>query len=266
MPTRALRTAASGMYAQELNIEVIANNIANINTTGYKKNKAEFQDLMYQQVNVSPVNSTGNDVNGVSSNTIQIGNGVQPTSTEKIFSQGDITATNNQLDCAIQGDGFFQVRRSDGTYAYTRDGSFQVNSEGKIVTSSGYVLDPGLTLDSSALSVSIAKDGTVTVNQVGGSSYVLGNVQLARFLNPGGLKSIGDNLYEQSEASGTPIIGTPGSDGFGTINQGYLESSNVDIVEEMIAMISAQRAYEINSKTVQTVESMMQMANNLKTS
>ncbi len=266
MPTRALRTAASGMYAQELNIEVIANNIANINTTGYKKNQAEFQDLMYQQVNVSPVNSAASNVNGVASDTLQIGNGVQPTSTEKIFSQGDITSTNNQLDCAIQGDGFFQVRRSDGTYAYTRDGSFQVNSQGEIVTSSGYVLDPGLTLDSNALSVSIAKDGTVTVNEVGGGTNVIGNIQLARFLNPGGLKSIGDNLYEQSEASGTPIIGTPGQDGFGTVNQGYLEASNVDIVQEMIAMISAQRAYEINSKTVQTVDNMMQMANNLKTS
>ncbi len=266
MPTRALRTAASGMYAQEMNIEVIANNIANINTTGYKKNQAEFQDLMYQQVNVSPVNSSTGNVNGVSSDTLQIGNGVQPTSTEKIFSQGDITATNNQLDCAIQGDGFFQVRKGDGTYAYTRDGSFKVNSEGEIVTSSGYVLDPGLTLDSNVLSVSIAKDGTVTANEVGGGSNVIGNIQLARFLNPGGLKSIGDNLYTQSEASGTPIIGTPGQDGFGTVNQGYLESSNVDIVQEMIAMISAQRAYEINSKTVQTVENMMQMANNLKTS
>ena len=265
MPTRALRTAASGMYAQELNIEVISNNIANINTTGFKKNRAEFQDLMYQQVNVSPVNSSAQGVNGVSSDTIQIGNGVQPTSTEKIFTQGDITPTNNQLDCAIQGDGFFQVRKSDGTYAYTRDGSFKVDSEGKIVTSSRYILDPGLTLDSNALGVSIAKDGTVTVNEVGGSSNVLGNIQLARFMNPGGLKSLGDNLYAQTQASGTPIIGTPGADGFGEINQGYLESSNVDIVEEMISMIAAQRAYEINSKTVQTVENMMQMANNLKT-
>ena len=264
MPTRALRTAASGMYAQELNIEVISNNIANINTTGYKKNKAEFQDLMYQQVNVNPVNSSEPGVNNSPVNSIQIGNGVEPTSTAKIFTQGDITPTNNQMDLAIQGDGFFQVRKSDGSYAYTRDGSFKINSNGEFVTSSGYVLDPPLTLDANATGVTIAKDGTVTVQETGGSSYELGNIELARFMNPGGLKALGDNLYAQTEASGTPIIGTPGKDGFGEINQGYLESSNVDIVEEMISMIAAQRAYEINSKTVQTVQDMMQMANNLK--
>ncbi len=264
MPTRALRTAASGMYAQELNIEVISNNIANINTTGFKKNQAEFQDLMYQQVNVNPVNSAVQGVAQNSSTTIQVGNGVQPTADEKIFTQGDVTQTNNQLDLAIQGDGFFQVLKPDGTYAYSRDGSFQVNADGKIVTSSGYALDPPITLDQNSLSVSIGKDGTVTAQQVGGSSKVIGNIELARFMNPGGLKSLGDNLYAQTDASGTPIIGTPNKDGFGSINQGYLESSNVDIVQEMIAMIAAQRAYEINSKTVQTVQDMMTMANNLK--
>ena len=264
MPTRALRTAASGMYAQELNIEVISNNIANINTTGYKKNKAEFQDLMYQQVSVNPVNSSTPGINTNPSNSIQVGNGVEPTSTAKIFTQGDITATNNQMDLAIQGDGFFQVRKDDGTYAYTRDGSFKVNADGKIVTSSGYVVDPELSLDENAVGLSVGKDGTVSVQEAGGSSYVLGNIELARFMNPGGLKALGNNLYSQTESSGTPIIGTPGKDGFGEINQGYLESSNVDIVEEMISMIAAQRAYEINSKTVQTVQDMMQMANNLK--
>ncbi len=266
MSTRALRTAASGMYAQEINIEVISNNIANINTTGYKKNRAEFQDLMYQTVNVDPVNSSTPGVVGQVTNEIQVGNGVQPTSTEKIFQQGDIVATNNQLDCAIQGDGFFQVMKPDGTYAYTRDGSFKVNSDGKIVTSSGYVLQPDMTLDANATGVTIGNDGTVTVQQVGGSNYVLGNIELARFMNPGGLKALGNNLYSQTDASGTPIIGTAGSDGFGEIQQGYLESSNVDIVQEMIAMITAQRAYEINSKTVQTVQDMMTMANNLKRS
>ena len=265
MPTRALRTAASGMYAQELNIEVISNNIANINTTAFKKNKAEFQDLMYQQVNVSPVNSQ-QDTTGVSTNTLQIGNGVQPTSTEKIFTQGDVVQTSNQLDLAIQGDGFFQVKKPDGTYAYTRDGSFQVDSQGRVVTSTGYVLDPPISLDDNTLTVSIAKDGTVTAQKVGGTSQVIGNIELARFMNPGGLTALGDNLYGQTESSGTPIIGTPGQNGFGSVNQGYLESSNVDIVQEMINMITAQRAYEINSKTVQTVEQMMQMANNLKNS
>ena len=265
MPTRALRTAASGMYAQELNIEVISNNIANINTTAFKKNQAEFQDLMYQQVNVNPVNSSQAN-SGVSSTTLQIGNGVQPASTEKIFNQGDVVQTNNQLDIAIQGDGFFQVKKPDGTYAYTRDGSFKVDSQGKVVTSSGYILDPNITLDENTLGVTIGKDGTVTAQKVGGSSSIIGNVELVRFMNPGGLQALGDNLYSQTDASGTPIIGTPGQNGFGSVNQGYLESSNVDIVQEMIAMITAQRAYEINSKTVQTVEQMMQMANNLKTS
>jgi flagellar basal-body rod protein FlgG len=262
MSTRALRTAASGMSAQELNIEVISNNIANINTTAFKKNKPQFQDLMYQQVSVSPINSQSSTA--VSGNTLQIGNGVQPTSTEKIFNQGDMTQTNNQLDLAISGQGFFQVKKPDGTYAYTRDGSFKVDSEGKIVTSSGYYLDPSVTIDENTLSITIAKDGSVQATKVGGTTSTAGNIELARFMNPGGLKSLGDNLYEQTEASGTPIIGTPNTSSFGSVSQGYLEASNVDIVEEMISMISAQRAYEINSKTVQTVEQMMQMANNLK--
>jgi flagellar basal-body rod protein FlgG len=252
------------MYAQELNIEAISNNIANISTTAFKKNKAQFQDLMYQQVNVAPIN-TDKSSTAVSGNTLQIGNGVQPTSTEKIFSQGDMTQTNNQLDLAISGQGFFQVKKPDGTYAYTRDGSFKVDSEGKIVTSSGYYLDPSVTVDENTLSVTIGKDGSVLATKVGGSSSVIGNIELARFVNPGGLTSVGDNLYVQTEASGTPIIGTPNSNAYGSLNQGYLEASNVDIVEEMISMIAAQRAYEINSKTVQTVEQMMQMANNLKT-
>ncbi len=264
MATRALRTAASGMYAQELNIEVISNNIANINTTGFKRNKAEFQDLMYQQVNVNPVSSSAPGINNNPSNSIQVGNGVEPTSTAKIFTQGDITPTKNQMDFAIQGDGFFQVRKQDGTFAYTRDGSFKINADGRIVTSSGYILDPELSLDENAIGITVGKDGSVTVQESGGNSYELGNIELARFMNPGGLKAIGNNLYVQTESSGAPIIGTPGKDGFGDINQGYLESSNVDIVEEMISMISAQRAYEINSKTVQTVQEMMQMANNLK--
>jgi flagellar basal-body rod protein FlgG len=266
MSTRALRTAASGMYAQQINIEVISNNIANINTTGYKKNKADFQDLMYQEVSINPLSSTTPGVEETSTSTIQVGNGVKPASTQKIFSQGDITATKNDLDMAIQGEGFFQVKRSDGSYAYTRDGSFKLNADGKIVTTSGYELDPGLTLNSDMASFSISKDGVVSTTDTAGTTSTLGNVELARFINTGGLVALGDNLYAESPASGRPILGTPGAEGFGTISQGYLESSNVDIVEEMISMISAQRAYEINSKTVQTVEEMMTMANNLKRS
>ena len=265
MPNRALSTAASGMYAQQLNIEVISNNIANINTTGFKKNKAEFQDLMYQNVNVNQVTSPTQSPDGPSNTVIQIGDGVQPVASQKIFKQGDVTQTGNQLDLAVQGDGFFQVQKPGGGYAYTRDGSFKVNADGKVVTSSGYVLQPELTLDENAAGVTISKDGTVEVNQNDGSSYVLGNIQLVRFINPGGLNAIGNNLYTETQSSGTPLLGTPGSNGFGEIQQGYLEASNVDIVQEMISMITAQRAYEINSKTVKTVEDMMQMANNLKT-
>ncbi len=264
MSERALRTAASGMYAQQINIEVISNNIANINTTGYKKNKADFQDLMYQQVQINPLTSTTPGVEDTSSSKIQIGNGVKPASTMKLFMQGDITATSNQFDLAIQGEGFFQVRKSDGTFAYTRDGSFKLNSEGKIVTAGGYTLEPGFTLSSDMAGIAIGKDGTVTAKLLDGTTTVLGNVELARFMNNGGLVALGDNLYSESTASGQPMLGTPGNQGFGEIQQGYLESSNVDIVEEMISMIAAQRAYEINSKTVKTVEDMMTMANNLK--
>ncbi|MFO7445040.1 MAG: flagellar basal-body rod protein FlgG [Ignavibacteriaceae bacterium] len=263
MSTRALRTAASGLYAQQVNIEVIANNIANVNTTGFKKNKAEFQDLMYQEELVNPVTS---NLPGVEDTNIkiQVGNGVKPSTAQKIFLQGDITATNNQLDVAIQGDGFFQIRKPDGNYVYTRDGSFKINADGRVVTTNGHTLDPEVTLDDDTLSVIISRDGVVESEQAGGGRMVLGNIELVKFMNPAGLKALGDNLYAETESSGQPLIGTPGSSGFGEIHQGYLESSNVDIVEEMISMITAQRAYEINSKTVKTVEEMMTMANNLK--
>lgn len=264
MPTRALRTAASGMYAQQINIEVISNNIANISTTGFKKNKAEFQDLMYQEVNINPLSTSTPGIYENSTNKIQVGNGVKPASTQKIFKQGDITPTNNQFDIAIQGEGFFQLRKSDGTYAYTRDGSFKVNAEGKMVTASGYILEPDFTLNSDVVGISIGKDGNVEVLNSDQSTISLGSIELARFMNNGGLIALGDNLYAETPSSGQPILGTPGSQGFGELHQGFLESSNVDIVEEMISMIASQRAYEINSKTVKTVEEMMTMANNLK--
>jgi flagellar basal-body rod protein FlgG len=264
MSTRALRTAASGMYAQQLNIEVTSNNIANMNTTGFKKNKAEFQDLMYQDVPIQTVSSRNPGTSVASSESLQVGNGVQPTSTQKIFKQGDVIPTNRVLDMAIQGDGFFQVRKPDGTFAYTRDGSFKVNSEGTLVTSAGYTLDPEINLSDAVTDVTITMDGIVQVKETDGSSYNIGEIQLMKFMNPGGLKAIGNNLYTETETSGAPLLGTPGADGFGEINQGYLESSNVDVVEEMISMITAQRAYEVNSKTVKAVEEMMTMANNLK--
>ncbi len=266
MSTRALRSAASGMYAQQLNIEVISNNIANINTNAFKKNKAEFQDLMYQEIPVNTLPSASNAASQSAVNKIQVGNGVQPTSTQKIFNQGDVLPTNNSMDLAIQGEGFFQVRKSDGSYAYTRDGAFKINSEGKLVTASGYYVDPEITMNEDSMELVVNKDGAVEVRQMDGSVVAVDNIQLVRFMNPGGLEAIGNNLYVETPASGNPIYGTPGTNGFGEIQQGYLESSNVDIVEEMIAMIAAQRAYEINSKTVKTVEDMMTMANNLKRS
>jgi len=264
MPTRALRNAASGMYAQQINIEVIANNIANMNTSSFKRNKAEFQDLMYQEVVVNPMNSSVPGVDTPGAEVIQVGNGVKTATSQKIFQQGDITATENQFDLAIQGEGFFQVRKVDGSIVYTRDGSFKLNSEGSVITSGGYLLDPEINLDENSVGMVVSKDGTVELQQLDGSKIAAGNIQLVRFLNPGGLIALGDNLYAQSDASGQPILGTPGYDGFGEINQGYVESSNVDVVEEMISMITAQRAYELNSKTVKAVEEMMTMANNLK--
>ncbi len=264
MPTRALRTAASGMYAQQVNIEITSNNIANVNTTGFKKNKAEFQDLMYQEVQVRPQTTSTPGIREESADKILVGNGVQIASTQKIFKQGDITATNNQLDMAIQGEGFFQVRKDDGTFVYTRDGSFKLNADGRMVTSGGLLLEPEFVIDENTLSISISRNGVVEAYEYGGGSYVLGTIELVKFVNPGGLLALGDNLYAETQVSGAPLLGTPGQNGFGEIHQGYLEASNVDIVEEMIAMITAQRAYELNSKTVKTVEDMMRTANELK--
>lgn len=264
MPTRALRSAASGLLAQQINIETISNNIANVNTTAFKKNRAEFQDLMYQEVNINPISSDSVSNKDTSSERIQVGNGVMPSSTQKMFKQGDLSPTQNELDLGIQGEGFFQLRKPDGTFVYTRDGSFKVNADGEICTSNGLVLEPGLKLDDNALNISISKDGTVEVRETNGSTLTLGTIELARFINPGGLVALGDNLYGETQASGTPMLSAPGKDGFGELNQGFLEASNVDIVEEMISMITAQRAYEINSKTVKTVEDMLTTANNLK--
>ena len=264
MSTRALRTAASGMFAQQYNIEVISNNIANMNTTAFKKNKAEFSDLMYQEVPTNSISSTGGVQSQTNESRIQIGNGVQPVSTQKLFQQGDIQPTYNQFDLAINGEGFFQISKPDGTFAYTRDGSFKVNADGQLVTSLGYAIEPEIQLSEDTVSLTISRDGNIEITEAGGQSYTHGDIQLIRFMNPGGLKALGDNLFEETDASGVPIFGTGGENGFGEIHQGYLESSNVDIVDEMISMIAAQRAYEINSKTVKTVEEMMTMANNLK--
>ncbi len=259
---RALRTAATGMYAQQLNVELIAHNLANVNTTGFKKSRPEFQDLMYQTLKAA---SDTQDPNVQQPVEVQVGNGTLPVATQRSFAQGDIQPTNDPLDIAIQGDGFIQVRRPDGSIAYTRDGSLKVSGEGTLVTSQGYIIEPGLTLSSNTTSVSISRDGPIEATLTGeADASKVGQLELATFVNPAGLRPIGNNLYIETTASGSPVLGTAGTEGFGEIQQGALESSNVDVVEEMVSMIVAQRAYEINSKTVKTVEDMLSMANNLK--
>lgn len=259
---RALRAAATGMFAQQLNVDVIANNLANVNTTGFKKSRAEFEDLMYQTMKAS---GASQNPNTQQSTEIQVGNGTVPVATIKSFVQGDVQPTNNPLDVAIEGEGFLQIRRSDGTFAYTRDGALKISGEGTLVTSQGYIIEPGISFSSEISSVSIGRDGTIEAIGVGETTATkVGQLELAKFVNPGGLRAIGNNLFVETQASGKPIVGAAGSEGFGELQQGYLESSNVDVVEEMVSMIVAQRAYEINSKTIKTVEDMLSMANNLK--
>ncbi len=260
--SRALRTAATGMFAQQVNIDLISNNLANVNTTGFKKSRPEFQDLMYQTIKTSGIAEDGRTTEAAE---IQIGNGAIPIATAKNFRQGDTQPTSNPLDIAVQGEGFLQVRRMDGTTAYTRDGSLKISAEGQLVTAQGYVIEPGITFSANTSEISIARDGTVQVMEAGQTGQMkLGQIELAKFINPAGLHAIGNNLFLETGASGQPIVGAAGIDGFGEISQGSLESSNVDVVEEMISMIVAQRAYEINSKTIKTVEEMLGMANNLK--
>jgi flagellar basal-body rod protein FlgG len=263
---RSLRTAATGMYAQQLNVDIISNNLANVNTTGFKKSRVEFQDLMYQTLKPSSVAEQSGMAPTAPTAEIQVGNGTQTVATLKNFIQGDITPTTpDSLDVAIQGDGFFQIKRPDGTLAYTRDGAFKLSPDGVLVTSAGYTVDPEIRLSADTQKVSIAKDGTVEAIETGSADPVkLGQIELARFVNPAGLRAIGSNMLVETSASGQPIIGAAGSSGFGVTMQGNLEASNVDVVEEMVSMISAQRAYEINSKTIKTVEDMLTMANNLK--
>ena len=259
---RSLWSAATGMQAQTLNIDVISNNLANVSTSGFKKSRADFQDLLYQTLR-SPGVSSSADTQVPTG--IQVGLGVRPAATQKMFSEGDFSHTENQLDMAIEGNGFFQVTQPNGDIAYTRAGTFKLDSDGRIVTSDGYPLEPEITIPADATSVSIGSDGTVTAILPGQTQpSSVGNIELASFINPAGLNNIGRNLYTQSAASGDPTTGTPGEDNFGSIAQGYLEMSNVSVVDEMVNMITAQRAYETNSKTIQASDEMLQTANNLR--
>ena len=258
---RSLYTAATGMEAQRLNIDVVANNLANANTTGFKRGRADFQDLLYQETTTAGASSAeGYQI----PSGIQVGLGVRPVAVQKIFSQGDFTRTGGQLDLVIEGDGFFQVPKPDGETAYTRAGSFKLDSTGRVVTSDGYPIEPTLTIPSNATSITVGTDGKVTVTQAGTTaSTQVGQITLARFTNPAGLKSIGRNLYVPTDSSGEAITGNPGIDGMGTVSQGFVELSNVNVVEEMVNMIVSQRAYEINSKAVQASDEMLQVINNL---
>jgi flagellar basal-body rod protein FlgG len=259
---RSLSIAATGMAAQQTNIDVIANNLANVNTAGFKSSRAEFQDLLYQNIKMAGVQESQG---AIDPSSIQIGLGTRTSGTQKVFTQGDLSETDNQLDLAIQGDGFFQIQMPDGTTAYTRDGSFKLDSQGRMVTSDGYPLIPQITIDQNATSISIGNDGTVSLTESGSTNPVnKGQITLAKFLNSAGLNSNGQNLLTATAASGEPITSTPGTSGMGTLSQKFLESSNVQVVNEMVNMITAQRAYEVNSKAIQTSDDMLNVANQLK--
>ena len=259
---RSLHTAATGMEAQQINMDVIANNLANVNTTGFKRSRADFQDLLYQTIRVAGASQA----QGVQIPTgIQVGLGTRPAGTQKLFDQGDFQQTSGQLDMAIEGNGFFQVAQPSGETAYTRDGSFKTDGTGKIVTSDGYALQPELTVPAGTTNISIGQDGTVSVTVSGQSApQQLGQIQLANFINPGGLTSIGRNLFVKSDASGDAVPGTPGQEGLGAISPGFVEMSNVKVVEEMVNMILAQRAYEVNSKMIQSADEMLNIANTIR--
>ncbi len=259
---RSLWTAASGMTGQQFKIDTVSNNLANVNTTGFKKSRVDFQDLLYQTVRFAgtPVTAGAQVPTG-----IQIGHGVRPVATQKIFSQGTFQQTDNPLDIVVEGDGFFQILLPDGNVRYTRDGAFKRDSDGRVVSSDGFPLEPELIIPDDAMDVSVGSDGTVSVMRPGANQPEnIGQLELARFVNAAGLKSEGRNLFTATAASGNAIVGVPGLDGFGALAQGFLEMSNVQVVEEMVSMIVAQRAYETNSKAIQASDDMLQTANNLR--
>lgn len=258
---RSLWTGTTGMHGQQLNIDVIANNLANVSTTGFKKSKADFQDLLYQTMKV-PGSQTSADTE--SPTGILIGLGVKPAAVTKVFTQGDLIQTENELDIAIEGNGFFQVQMPDGNTGYTRAGAMKIDGDGRLTNSDGYPIIPAITIPDGYTQITIGETGIVSALLSGETEpTTLGTIQLAMFTNNAGLLAIGQNLFEESASSGTAQTGNPGDDGFGTLLQTYLEGSNVNIVEEMASMITTQRAYEINSKTIQTSDEMMQTTNQL---
>jgi flagellar basal-body rod protein FlgG len=254
---KAFSTAATGMAGQQMMVDVIANNLANINTTGFKRSQINFQDLLYIKMS-----QAGAEVaSGINSPTgLEIGNGVRAASTVKVFTVGDLENTGRPMDVAISGDGFFQVAMPNGEMRYTRDGALQVNASGQLVTVTGYSIEPAITIPTDAVAVDIGKDGTVNVAAAAGTQSVVGTLQLVRFPNPAGLSSEGDNLFAETAASGTAVTGTAGANGFGTIQAGVLEKSNVQMVTELVNLITAQRAYEINARAIRAGDEMLQTA------
>jgi flagellar basal-body rod protein FlgG len=258
---RSLWIAKTGLDAQQTQLDVISNNLANVGTAGFKRSRAVFEDLLYQTLRQPGAQSSQQTQLPTG---LTVGTGVKPVASEKVFTQGNLQQTGNNLDVAINGAGFFQVQLPDGTTAYSRDGSFHLDANGQLVTSSGYQLQPAITIPSNALAITVARDGTVTVTQPGQATPTqVGTLQLANFINAAGLQSQGENLYIETASSGTPTTNTPGTNGLGTLSQGYVETSNVNVVEELVNMIQTQRAYEINSKAVQTSDQMLQRLSQL---
>lgn len=254
--TRALWISKTGLDAQQTKMDVIANNLANVSTNGFKRMRPVFEDLLYQTLRQPGAQSS--EQTRLPSG-LQLGTGVRPVATENIFMQGNLQQTNNPRDIAIQGEGFFQILLPDGTLAYTRDGAFQSNENGQLVTSSGFIVQPGITVPPDALSMTIARDGTVSALTPGTAAPVqVGTLQLTRFINPAGLQRFGENLYLETATSGVANPGIAGTNGMGLLNQGFVETSNVNVVEELVEMIQTQRAYEINSRSIQTSDQMLQ--------
>ena len=256
---QALWIAKTGLDAQQTRMSVISNNLANVNTTGFKKDRPVFEDLLYQTVRQPGAQSTNNTQ---LPSGLMLGTGVRTVATEKIHTQGNITQTGNSLDMAIQGRGMFQILMPDGTLAYTRDGTFQLDSTGQIVMANGYPLEPSITVPQDAQSITVGSDGTVSVLQQGQTApTTIGNIVTADFVNPTGLQPVGENLFKETASSGTPVTGTPGLTGLGTVVGGALETSNVNVVSELVNMIETQRAYEMNSKAISTTDQMLQYIN-----
>ncbi|SKA86532.1 flagellar basal-body rod protein FlgG [Paucidesulfovibrio gracilis DSM 16080] len=257
---RSLWTAATGMVAQQTHIDVLSNNLANVNTTGFKKSRAEFEDLMYQTLRMAgTINEGGNRI----PTGLQVGMGVRPVTVHKFFSEGNLQNTGNPLDIAIEGDGFFLVDRN-GEDVYTRAGSFKIDNDGRVVTAQGYALQPEFTVPSDTVSLAVTEDGHIAALDASGQELAAADIQIYNFINPAGLNAVGRNLYRESEASGPATAGTPGDTNFGTLAQGFLEGSNVEMVDEMVGLIIGQRAFEVNSKAITTSDAMLQTAINVK--